>query len=189
MLFATRPWNLTFPLRLLGNPSFFFLRWTVDFTGSEHWAPFIFLRVQPWQKVFKLLHCLCCTTTVPNCLTSLSKMIATVQWNDSHPGGGGWGTPSFGLNSNCGCTGYCFQALESLKKWSQGAISGLVFELPTIFFPKFHYVSLKHFFYSTCIILFAKGDESGHKISFQHFLITVTKWAILGFKQGMQGFQ
>ena len=24
MLFATRPWNLTFPLRLLRNPSFFF---------------------------------------------------------------------------------------------------------------------------------------------------------------------
>ena len=119
----------------------------------------------------------------------LSKMIATVQWNDLHPGGGGWGTPSFGLNSKCCCTGYCFQVLESLKKWSKGAMSGLVFELPTIFFPKFHYVSLKHFFYSTCIILFAKGDESGHKISFQHFLITVTKWGILGFKQGMQGFQ
>ena len=161
----------------------------MDFTGSEHWAPFIFLRVQPWQKVFKLLHCLCCTTTVPNCLTSLSKMIATVRWNDLHPGGEGWGTPSFGLNSKCCCTGYCFQVLESLKKWSKGAMSGLVFELPTIFFPKFHYVSLKHFFYSTCIILFAKGDESGHKISFHRFLITVMKWGILGFKQGMQGFQ
>lgn len=80
------PWQLTFPLGLLGNP--FFFPWTVDFTGSEDWAPFIFLRVQPWQKVFKLLHCLCCTTTVPNCLYSLSKMIATVQWNDSNLGTG-----------------------------------------------------------------------------------------------------
>ena len=136
MLFATRSWNLTFPLGLLGNPSLFFCDgpWIspVQSIGlpSFSWEYSLDKRCQAAALFMLHHHC-------AKLLDKLKQMIATVKWNDLHPGGGGWGTPSFDLNSKCYCTGYCFQALESLKKWSQGAMSGLVFELPTIFFQNF----------------------------------------------------